>query len=121
LKIQRKFPILEKMCPVKAAVITRLDDLPDNAGDELQLFRRSIISHPKGKYHPAFMHSLVISDSSGEQSIIGADDLLARQAADAGGLDPDTFHRAHEIIEDNKVSNDKWLVQNYGNSGKQIT
>ena len=67
-----------------------------------------------------FFHAPEVADAAAQQVGIGEDQLLSRDAADAGGLDPDVLDRSGHVADDHEVSWDERLVEHDRERREQI-
>lgn len=121
LKLQRAVAKPLEMGAIKAQRLLRTHQAFHDARNRFQLLGRGVVAHLEAEHNPALAHGAVVADDLLEDVGVGHHHLLALQAEDAGGLEPDHLHRARDIAHHHKVAHLKRLVHRNRQRGKQVT
>ncbi len=108
------------MGTVEAGLLLRFDDVLDQPWDRPECLVRRLVGHAEREDDPPLEQPLEIADPAGQQIGIAEDELLARQTPDTCRFEPDTLHRAHQVVHDDEVAGHEGLVQHDRERREQI-
>jgi len=108
------------MGPIESGFILRLDDLRHHAGNVVELVGRGVVGDPQHEHDTTLVHTLEVVNARLDEVAVRNCDLLARQRADARGLDTDLLHRAALIAEHDEIADLEGPIEDDGERGKQI-
>src|SRR5690606_34188642 len=117
---QAAFRKLQQVRAVEARVLQAVDVLFDFAVDDLNLLRRGAVRHDEAKGDTAQVHPLVVLDCLLEQLRVGAYDLFAAQAPNAGRLQAHVFNAAGNVAHHSEGARFEGLVQTDGRRGEKV-
>src|SRR5690606_18892087 len=119
-ELQATFHELKQVSAIKTGVLKANDVLLDLAVDELHLIRGGAVSNHELERYPAQIHALVVLDRLLQQFRIGANDLLAAQAANAGRLETHVFDAPRNVPHHNEVARFERLIEPDRRGSEQV-
>jgi len=96
------------------------NNVPDDRLDALQLLRGSGIHDAEAEDNAPLFHALVVADAAFQKIVVGKNELLAAQAANARGLESDVLDRSGKRIHHDIVADNERFVQHDGQRRQQI-
>ncbi len=120
LEVQRGVAEVLEVDAVQPHLLQRFHELAYLLRDGLELIGRGLVEHPELEGHAPLLHAAVVADAAGEEVVVGEDQLLAAEAADAGGLQAHVLDGAQEVPHDDEVADHEGLVQRDGERGEEV-
>src|SRR6056297_1379419 len=106
LEVEAVRSVALEVGPVEADRVLGLDALAQDLRNALQLLARRLVDDAEAEDDAALSHASVVADPAAQQVGVREDELLSRQAANAGGLQADPLDRAEVVAQDQEVALD---------------